>query len=85
MLVISTSNKCTMAESFKELEVNEANADFIISEDLVAEKLLKEIYSNLKHKPTEDLSIAEHCWIRSIEDLYKNKRSTIFNKVDWFL
>ncbi|MDG1333258.1 MAG: PAS domain-containing protein [Crocinitomicaceae bacterium] len=74
-----------MAESFKELEVNEANADFIISEDLVAEKLLKEIYSNLKHKPTEDLSIAEHCWIRSIEDLYQNKKSTISNKVDWFL
>jgi len=74
-----------MAESFNEYELQAANTDFIISEDLVAEKLLKEIYSNLKHKPAEDLSIAEHCWIRSIEDLYQNKKSTISNKVDWFL
>ena len=74
-----------MAESFNEHELMAANTDFIISEDLVAEKLLKEIYSNLKHKPVEDLSISEHCWIRSIEDLYQNKKSTISNKVDWFL
>lgn len=74
-----------MAESFKEQELQVANADFIVSEDLVAEKLLKEIYSDLKNKPSEDLSIAEHCWITSIEDLYQNKKSTISNKVDWFL
>lgn len=76
-----------MAESFNEHEVRirEANADFIISEDVVAQKLLKEIYSSLKHKPVEDLSIAEHCWLRGIEDLYQNKKTTISNKVDWFL
>lgn len=74
-----------MAESFEQHEVKMANADFIISEDLVAQKLLKEIYSDLKNKPVEDLSIAQHCWIRSIENLYQDKKSTISNKVDWFL
>jgi PAS domain-containing protein len=74
-----------MAESFEEHDVKMANADFIISEDVIAQKLLKEIYSDLKSKPVEDLSIAQHCWIRSIEDLYRNKKATISNKVDWFL
>ena len=42
-----------MVESFEEDVLVMANADFIISEDIVAEKLLKEIYSNLKSKPTD--------------------------------
>ena len=74
-----------MAESFEEEVLVMANADFIISEDIVAEKLLKEIYSNLKSKPTDELSISEHCWLTSIEDLYQDKKSSISNKVDWFL
>ncbi len=74
-----------MAESFEDQEISTANTEFIISEDLVAEKLLKEIYSNLKNKSTDELSITEHCWLTSIEDLYQNKKSTISNKVDWFL
>lgn len=74
-----------MIESFEEQELVTADTDFIISEDLVAEKLLKEIYSNLKSKPTVELSISEHCWLTSIEDLYQDKKSSISNKVDWFL
>ncbi|MFK7786619.1 MAG: PAS domain-containing protein [Crocinitomicaceae bacterium] len=74
-----------MAESFEQDEIKVANADFIISEDLIAQKLLKEIYSDLKSKSAQDLSIAQHCWIRSIENLYQDKKSTISNKVDWFL
>lgn len=73
-----------MAKSI-EKEIAAVNADFIISEDLVAEKLLKEIYSNLKHKSAEELSIAEHCWLSSIEGLYQDKKSAITNKVDWYL
>jgi PAS domain-containing protein len=74
-----------MAELLEDLEIITVNTEFIISEDLVAEKLLKEIYSNLKKKPTDELSISEHCWLTSIEDLYQNKKIAISNKVDWFL
>ena len=74
-----------MAESIEQHEIVTANTEFIISEDLVAEKLLKEIYSNLKAKSADELSIAEHCWLTSIENLYQDKKSTISNKVDWFL
>lgn len=73
-----------MAKS-TEKEIVAVNADFIISEDLVAEKLLKEIYTNLKHKSAEELSIAEHCWLSSIEGLYQDKKSAITNKVGWYL
>ncbi len=74
-----------MAESFERHEVEVVDSDFIISEDVVAQKLIKEIYSDLKSKSSQDLSIAQHCWIRSIENLYQDKKSTISNKVDWFL
>lgn len=74
-----------MAESFEEEQLHAVDTEFIISEDLVAQKLLKEIYSNLKHKPSSDLSIAEHCWLSSIEGLYRDKKASISNKVDWFL
>lgn len=61
------------------------DSNFILSEDPVAQKLLQEIYSNLKQKSAHDLSIAEHCWLRSIEDLYTDKKKAISNKVDWYV
>jgi len=74
-----------MAKPFNEQELQSVDTDFIISKDVVAEKLLKEIYSNLKHKPFEDLSIAEHCWISSIENLYQNEKRVPSTKLSFLL
>lgn len=74
-----------MTKLITERIVIEPNTDFIVSEDIAAQKLLKEIYSNLKVKDPSDLSITEHCWMQSIEDLYSDKKSSIANKVDWYV
>lgn len=74
-----------MGKPTEHQDITYINSDFILSEDPVAQKLLQEIYSNLKHKSTHELSIAEHCWIRSIEDLYSDKKKSIANKVDWYV
>lgn len=74
-----------MAESFEDKEITAVNTEFIVGECLIAEKLLKEIYSNLKNKPEDELSTTEHCWLTSIEDLYQNRKPTISNKVNWLL
>ena len=74
-----------MTKILTERVVFEPNTDFIVSEDIAAQKLLKEIYSNLKVKDPSDLSISEHCWMQSIENLYSDKKSSISNKVDWYV
>ena len=74
-----------MTKILTERVVTEPNTDFIISEDIGAQKLLKEIYSNLKLKDPSDLSISEHCWMQSIENLYSDKKSSIANKVEWYV
>lgn len=74
-----------MTKILTEKQAIEPNTDFIISEDIGAQKLLKEIYSNLRLKDPSELSISEHCWMRSIENLYTDKKSSIANKVDWYV
>lgn len=83
--MLSLRNISAMAELFDQELIEAVDTEFIISEDLAAQKLLKEIYSNLKHKPSNELSITEHCWLSSIDELYRNKKASISNKVDWFL
>ncbi|NVK64434.1 MAG: PAS domain-containing protein [Flavobacteriales bacterium] len=74
-----------MGKPIEYQRIEQIDSNFILSEDPVAQKLLQEIYANLKQKSAHELSIAEHCWLRSIEDLYTDKKKTISNKVDWYV
>lgn len=48
--------------------------EIIKGKDPIATNLLKQIYSALKDKKPENLSLIEHAWVQGIENAYKDKQ-----------